>query len=202
MSYKPKNKSCRTAENKNKIRSLENIVKHYKRYIDQCSENTLPQELEYFGSLSFNKMGLKKIANAKLANGKKHTHQKCLDKKVFPQVSDRLLNRQREISNVQTFSELFKKVSSIIKDINGVGPLMIYDTTLRLGAILGLKPQKVYIHRGSKEGAKNLGLNIKKGYLEKDELPNEFQDLEPYEIEDCLCIYKDSEAFKRMSSAT
>ncbi|MEO0269567.1 MAG: hypothetical protein ABIN73_07505 [candidate division WOR-3 bacterium] len=53
-------------------------------------------------------------------------------------------------------------------------------------------PDKVYLHAGTKEGAKNLGLNTKgKKALQINELPKELKDLSPIEIEDILCIYRD-----------
>jgi hypothetical protein len=54
---------------------------------------------------------------------------------------------------------------------------------------LNILPEKVYLHSGTRCGAKNLGLNFKAKALEVDELPEEFKELQPYEIEDALCIF-------------
>lgn len=62
-------------------------------------------------------------------------------------------------------------------------------------------PSKVYLHRGTREGCKALkealsedlgrNLNCRSETLERKYFPEPIQELEPYEIEDFLCFYKD-----------
>ncbi len=66
--------------------------------------------------------------------------------------------------------------------VHRFGKLAIYDTVIRLG---------VYLHAGTNEGARALGLDTRRGILEPKELPTPFRSLEPWECEDFLCIYKD-----------
>ena len=40
-----------------------------------------------------------------------------------------------------------------------MGELVVYDTALRIGARFGLEPEKVYVHRGTREGVRKLGLD-------------------------------------------
>ena len=72
----------------------------------------------------------------------------------------------------------------------------VYDTAFRIGAKLNKLPTKVYLHTGTREGAKALGFDGKVKSIGVYELQPEFQKLEPYEIEDILCIFKDK--FKQM----
>ena len=67
---------------------------------------------------------------------------------------------------------------------------MVYDTVLRIGAKLDLFPDRVYLHCGTREGARALGLKWRDPWLKVDELPRELRRLKPHEIEDFLCIYK------------
>ena len=67
---------------------------------------------------------------------------------------------------------------------------MVYDTSLRVGAYLGLTPRFVYLHAGARAGAKALGLNAGTKKLAMSDLPHELQVLAPEEVEDFLCIYK------------
>ena len=68
----------------------------------------------------------------------------------------------------------------------------MYDTALRIGAKLGVAPVRVYLHTGTREGAKRLGIETKGvSALWPSELPEALRELEPYEVEDVLCIYKD-----------
>jgi hypothetical protein len=66
---------------------------------------------------------------------------------------------------------------------------MVYDIAHRIGAYLGKPPALVYLHRGTKKGAANLGFRGET--LDPAMLPSPFSRLTPSEIEDCLCIYKD-----------
>jgi hypothetical protein len=50
----------------------------------------------------------------------------------------------------------------------------------------------VYLHSGTRDGARALGLGRGRDTLRKHELPREFEELTAAEIEDCLCIYKDA----------
>lgn len=60
-----------------------------------------------------------------------------------------------------------------------------------LNSISKAEPGRVYLHTGTADGAKALGLNCRRESLDPDELPTEFRRLTPREIEDCLCLYKD-----------
>ena len=66
----------------------------------------------------------------------------------------------------------------------------------RIGAKLNLFPEKVYLHAGTRLGARSLGLpNVPR--LSVSEFPKEFRALKPHEIEDALCIFKDEFALFR-----
>jgi hypothetical protein len=92
------------------------------------------------------------------------------------------------LASTETFEELHERLASL--RFKGIGPLIIYDTAYRLGARLGLEPRLVYLHRGTLEGAVFLGFSRKLKTLEPGQLPPAFRALRPYEIEDCLCMYK------------
>jgi hypothetical protein len=78
-----------------------------------------------------------------------------------------------------------------LQGIRGLGHLYTYDTALRIGAKLDLLPEKVYLHAGTRKGAKALGLDWKARALEVASIPDELHELEPREIEDFLCIYEE-----------
>ncbi|MFO0639919.1 MAG: hypothetical protein U0183_11955 [Polyangiaceae bacterium] len=74
------------------------------------------------------------------------------------------------------------------------GPLAVYDTALRIGANVGQLPELVYLHAGTRKGCETLfGREATRGKmsLSKDDFPKEVQALEPHEIEDFMCIFKD-----------
>jgi hypothetical protein len=88
------------------------------------------------------------------------------------------------------FDALHALVLRLIDPIPRIAELTVYDTSLRIGAKLGLYPRTVYLHRGSRDGARALGLDRHAPFLRVEELPQPFRRLEPFEVEDCLCIYK------------
>jgi hypothetical protein len=101
------------------------------------------------------------------------------------------LKSLRALTRSGSFEELHDCIDEIIRPISGVGELTVYDTALRIGARRGLYPTKVYLHAGTRIGAKNLGLAWRQPTLDMDDLPLPLQALPAYEVEDVLCIYDD-----------
>lgn len=125
------------------------------------------------------------------SNGKRHGHQRRIIQPALNESARRLLGVQDEIKMCRNFDDLRSFVDSTVRDIRGIGPLTIYDTSLRIGAKLDLYPKAVYLHRGVINGAKALGLNYRQKSISIKDIPEPISSvLEPYEIEDFLCIYK------------
>ena len=109
---------------------------------------------------------------------------------ILKSVLDKLLNKQSELQKCKDFESIHEIVSD--SKINGFGVLCVYDTSLRIASYLNIKPDRIYLHAGTLEGAKALGLKTKgERYLTVDELPREFKNIDCDYIEDILCIYKD-----------
>ena len=81
-------------------------------------------------------------------------------------------------------------IHEAISGLSGIGEVMVYDTAHRIGSYLGLEPEYVYLHAGTRVGAVALGFDRSAGWIEIADLPAAFRRLKPSEIEDCLCIYK------------
>ena len=96
------------------------------------------------------------------------------------------------MTDLDSFKALHDLLNETIGQITGIGPLMVYDTALRLGFTLGLEPEDVYLHAGTKVGATAIGIDVDRTVVSKEELPKAFHILKASEIEDCLCIYKDA----------
>jgi len=148
------------------------------------------EELEYFKSQRSLKEAVSKAALARKPSGRKFSHQKRIPKSVLEKAQKILLSNIDEIATAKSFDHLHDMIEKLVRSIRGIGELYIYDTALRIGAKLGFEPDKIYLHRGTREGAKHLGLNFNKKYLEITEVPAELRTLKPREIEDLLCIYK------------
>jgi hypothetical protein len=114
-----------------------------------------------------------------------------LPREVLERAALDLSLMERAMRSAPTFDRLFQIVDETLSPIRGVGELMIYDTALRLGANRGLQPRRVYLHAGTRIGARALGFPRGRKSLEPTELPRALQALRPDQIEDVLCIYKD-----------
>jgi hypothetical protein len=78
-----------------------------------------------------------------------------------------------------------------LADVYGIGELYVYDTALRIGVNLGVFPKEVYLHAGTRVGARKLGLDVSKPTVKMSFLPTHLRTLRPHEVEDVLCIFKD-----------
>lgn len=167
--------------------NLSQIVHEYDRPGRQA-------ELEWFRKQPTIESAIEHAALAKI-NDKRHRHQRRLKEVALEKAQQILLSEFKAIEQVKDFDKLYKLIEKFCKGIKGIGDLYIYDTSLRIGAKLNLKPTKVYLHAGTRVGVWNLShympeLDSKADTLEKSQMPREFQELETYEIEDILCISK------------
>lgn len=124
-------------------------------------------------------------------DSKIHGHQHLVGKAKLEQARKVLQRHAGEITACKSFDELLMLVEERTRSIDRFGVLAIYDTSLRLGAHLGLWPEVVYLHAGTKNGCKALGVATKGGKVEMEKLPKPLRVLKPYQAEDFLCIFKD-----------
>lgn len=129
-----------------------------------------------------------KAVLAELPSGKRFSHQRRISKSILEKAKIALL--QSNLDACHTFDQLHCFVAQVIGPIKGIGELAIYDTAHRLGAYLGFQPEHVYLHAGTRSGAKALKIQKLSKKLPMASFPPEFQILRPEQVEDCLCIYK------------
>ena len=125
---------------------------------------------------------------------KKHNHQYRVPEDVVNKVIKILLQDRAKMQNESDFTVLHNLIAGLISGIKYIGELTVYDIALRIGARLEKYPEEVYLHRGSLEGAVVLlgKKAVKDRIVEKSVFPDVFRDLESYEIEHILCIYRNN----------
>lgn len=171
--------------NRNARHSLESIVRAYRLN----HRKRAAEELNSFATELNLEAAIDRASLARTPDGRRYDHQRRLPDAVLQEVRGRL--QMGGFQRCQGFDDVFKVVDESIGDVRGVGELMVYDTALRIGAYLGLLPQVIYLHRGTRVGARALGLNTPTaGTLLIEDLPPELRVLEPHEVEDVLCIFK------------
>jgi hypothetical protein len=168
------------------VRSLRAIAAEYKRHHRRRAQ----RELADFRTLPTDEDAISRAALAQLPNGRRHPHQYRIPRATLGESRRRLLDHLPALRQAESFDELFELITATIEPIPGIGPLAVYDTALRVGARFGLEPVKVYLHAGTRTGAKALGLDLGSDSIEMGELPAELRTLTAREVEDVLCIYK------------
>ncbi len=132
-------------------------------------------------------------------SGRRHPHQRLLQHAAVGEIKTALQTLFSTGKKPTDFAQLYDSTSNAVKNVKGVGPLMIYDTALRLGAHFGVYPTTVFLQRGALVGARNfLSLvgNVGKSEKLKDGVSMLVNDFEPHlheldakGIENFLCIF-------------
>lgn len=157
-------------------------------YINNCRHEA-KEELAYFSDQP-NLVRAIHVAAQATVDGKRHSHQWKINADVLKAFGHALSLKSEELHTCKTFPELMDISEKAAKGFWKNSELTVYDTTLRIGAYLGIMPDRVYLHAGVKEGAKAMGLRGSHGFLMRSQLPEEFQKLKSWEIEHCLCLYR------------
>jgi hypothetical protein len=166
-------------------RSLGIMVRHYIKFKRRCAQ----RELDSFSAQPY-ESALERAAFAKHLDGKRFGHQRRLRKPALRKAAKELMRAAKKLRRSKSFDQLHNEVIEYLEGVRGLGELYYYDTSLRVGAWLHLMPRCVYLHRGTRDGARALGLDWKADSLSPETFPKPFRVLEPREIEDFLCIYK------------
>lgn len=167
--------------------TLDELVREFQASNDTCCDDD-----EFYKCLPSLEDAIRNAALALTANGAISSHQRqWVDRESMQKASEVLLTYVGRIEDCKDFDGLLELIEKILRGVVGLGDLYCYDTSRRIGAFLGLFPKRVYLHRGTKDGAKALGLDHTKRYLNMVNLPIELRILEPKQIEDFLCRYKD-----------
>jgi hypothetical protein len=161
------------------------LVQDYRRKC-QCHYR---YELDFFASQPDLRRSIAAAAASKGFDGKRLTHQRRLFKRVIPEASVKLLRLWPLLRRANNFHHLHRLVENRIKLIHGVGPLFIYDVALRIGAHLELLPNRIYLHRGSYDGAKEIRMPPASSIISRHWSPVPYARLLPHEVENLFCIY-------------
>jgi hypothetical protein len=167
--------------------NLEAIVRTYIRKIRPHAQ----AEIDWFARQPSLDAAIENAALAVNSQGKRYSHQRRLKKAAVQQALRALLDESVALEQARDFDELFELIGRAVSSIPGIGELYVYDTSLRIGAKLNLFPTKVHLHAGTRLGTRALGVDDTATTLKVSALPKEFRSLEPHELEDLLCIFKD-----------
>jgi hypothetical protein len=166
--------------------TYEQIVRDY---IETARVDT-GEDLAFYASMRSLREAVENAARGATKDGSRHRHYYRRRHDAMRQFGNELVSALPKLKRAKNFEELHRLVESIGLPIRDIGDLTVYDTAERIGATLGLEPERVYLHCGTKVGARHLGFTRRKT-LALSDLPKAFQKLLPREAEDCLCGYRD-----------
>lgn len=166
--------------------SLERVVADYIK----CKREKARRESRYYVIQRDLARAVEKAASCTRPDWKRHRHQRRIPSRCLTKVNEKLQKRLNAIAKATTFEDIYELVNCEIKPIRGIGDLTVYDIAHGIGAFCKLEPELVYLHAGTLAGARALGVDCKSRKLDMNRLPGEFHLLQPYEVEDCLCIYR------------
>jgi hypothetical protein len=165
--------------------TLDEIVSDYIReYRDDARA-----EMRFFEIQRRPSEAIRKAALCVLPSGKRHPHQRRIPKSILEQAEARLQGIARSLVKARDFAALHRLVEQRIGGIHGIGALTVYDIAHRVSAYFRKAPNLVYLHAGTRAGARPFSISGES--VNAESLPGVFRRLTPAEIEDCLCIYKD-----------
>lgn len=170
-------------------KALQTIDSVVQDYIDNHRLNAR-ESLKHFSDQPNLNEAIRTAALAINRRGKRHSHQRRIPAEMLEAFRRGLSRKHKVIESCKTFPDLMEVSRQVASGIWKHSELTTYDTTHRIGSFLGIQPDRVYLHTGTREGAKALGFKGKKEFLFLKQLPRPFRRLEPHEVEDCLCIYK------------
>jgi len=152
-------------------------------------------EMRVFVDLRSPSAAIRMAALSLRADGKRQDHQRRIPKQVLDDAEVQLQTIRTNIAKATDFDALHRLVLAQIGPIRGVGELTVYDIAHRIGCYLGKHPERVYLHAGTKVGARAFGMRGTS--FDPAVLPRPFARLSPAEIEDVLCIFADALAGRK-----
>lgn len=166
--------------------SLATLVRRFRH--EHCSR--ADGELHYFRTMPSFELAIQHAALAENERSKRYDHQRRHSRSTLQRAQRAIIEIAHALRSARCFDDLHELLKQAIYPIHGLKEMYTYDTALRLGAYLRLRPERVYLHRGTRDGARALGLDATNDSLAMSELPNELQSLSAVEAEDFLCIFK------------
>ena len=166
--------------------SLAALVRLFVRHNRREAAN----EMSFFRTMPSFELALHHAAYAIDQRNKRFGHQCRITRAALEKSAALIGAASAKLKTCASFEQLHELLKNEVGSVAGIGELYLYDTALRLGAFLDLSPNNVYMHAGTRVGARALGLDVSRDAIPFKEFPPVLQSLSASELEDFLCIYK------------
>lgn len=114
------------------------------------------EELKWFAEQETFERLIQLVARAESRRGKRLNHQRQISREAIATAERALSASHASLRSARSFEDLIDAVTAVALRIRGAGELYCYDGAVRLGAFLGLEPKYIYLHAGTRRGAKAL----------------------------------------------
>lgn len=188
-------------------------INDIEKYIPQAKQYYLDVE-NYYKDLSFQD-AVRNAARAVIPSSIRSCttsktafagHQRRVGKMKCKEGADKLLTDPylQELKQANSFEDIFRVTEKVRQATYRLGNLWSYDTAQRIALHKGWHPTEVFLQSGAYDGAKVLK---EEGYIDnssirsqrsvsKDVFPDFLNHLDPYLIENILCVGKREGWFK------
>ena len=106
--------------------------------------NHLPivkREIKWFHTQPDFKTALETAATATSSQGVRYEHQHGIKVSAVDQALKALVREQEQIMWAIDFESMYTALDNLLKPIDGIGGMYVYDTALRIGAYRNIFPQ-------------------------------------------------------------
>jgi hypothetical protein len=165
---------------------LESLLADFKKH----HRSNSARETRFFRTMPSMGLAIYHVAMAVDGNDRCFDHQFHITQPARRKAKQVLQQIEAQMQACRSFHALHSLFLHHLTPVRGLGEMYIYDAALRMGAYLRLYPFYIYLHRGTRVGAKALGLVVNRPYLERTELPKDLQVLSADNIETFLCMYR------------
>lgn len=105
-----------------------------------------------------------RAARCLLSDGRRHSHQRRIPIESLEAIERRLA--AADLTDCTDFDGLYDVIADAARSVRMIWPLTTYDIAHRIGRFLKVEPTRVYLHAGTREGARALGLGCGRNVLE------------------------------------
>lgn len=158
-------------------------------YRDRFGASREREDAWYRAAQSFPE-AVRRAAECQDSKGKRCPHQRRIPQTALRAAAKVLVGAAGVLLACRSFDELHSRVRELAGAIRGIGKLYVYDVATRIGVVLNLRPERVHLHAGTRSGARALGIDLRADSIELSELPEILRELDAWQLEDVLCIYK------------
>lgn len=135
---------------------------------------------------------VRRACGSREEGGKMHNHQSRVTEAARAHYAEAIIAR-KAVRDSTTFDELHDYCEAIASDLDGIGPVTIYDVATRIAAYMKLEVESLYLHAGVRIGYQLLygrrSPDLKR--IPRRDLPEQLQRIPADECEDMLCAYRE-----------